>query len=123
MALFLIKYVLKRDCFLSIYIYIYIYILFYFSVPCPPLYLVPSEPLCMGRADNQLVATRLICEVKGCNTVTICGCHGQPLLMMAIQITHKQERGTHFLSQPAQQPLMLLNSQKSGHLGQSCGKP
>ena len=36
----------------------------------------------MGRADNQLIAT-------------ICGCSAQPFLMMAIQIIHKQERGTH----------------------------
>ena len=42
----------------------------------------------------------------------------QPLLMMAIQITHKQERGMNKLS--ACQPLMLVNNQKSGHQGQGC---
>ena len=54
--------------------------------------------MCMGRADNQLVATRHSCEVKGYNTMTICGCRTQPLMMMAIQITNKQERGTHIFS-------------------------
>ena len=29
---------------------------------------------CMGRADNTPIATRHSCEVKGCNTMTICGC-------------------------------------------------
>ena len=45
----------------------------------------------------------------------------QPLLMMAIQITNKQEK-RHGHPQPARQPLMLVNHQKSGHLGQDCGK-
>ena len=38
------------------------------------------------------------CEMNGCNTMTICGCRTQPHLLIAIQITHKQERGTHILS-------------------------
>ena len=48
---------------------------------------------CTGRADNQLIATRHSCEVKGCSTIMVCGRRTQPLLMMAIQITHKQESG------------------------------
>ena len=53
------------------------------------------------------------CEVKGCNSMTVRGRRTQPLLMMALQITHKQERGTGILS-------LLVNNQKSGHLGQGC---
>ena len=34
---------------------------------------------CMGRADNELIATRHSCEVKGCNTMTIRGGRTQPL--------------------------------------------
>ena len=75
----------------------------------------------MGWADNQLIATGHCCEVKGRNTMTIRGRRTQPLLMMAIQITHKQERGTD-IRQPARQPLMLVNNQKSGHLGQGGDK-
>ena len=45
----------------------------------------------MGRAHNQLIAAGQSCEVKGCNTMTIRGCRTQPLMIMAIQITHKQE--------------------------------
>ena len=52
-------------------------------------------------------------EVKGCNIMMMCGCRTQPLLMMAIDIAHKQESGTHIL--------MLVNSQKSGYLGQGRG--
>ena len=53
----------------------------------------------MGRTDNQLIATRR--------------------MQFRSQITRKQERGAH---QPALKPLMLVNSQKSGHLGQGCSK-
>ena len=48
--------------------------------------------------DNQLIATIGCCEVKGRNSMTVRGRRTQPLLMMAIQITHKQERGTDILS-------------------------
>ena len=42
--------------------------------------------------------TRHSCEVKGCcNTMMICGCWAKPLLMIAIQITHKQERHQPYL--------------------------
>ena len=51
-----------------------------------------------GRADIQLISTRHSSEVKGCDTTTIRCRRTQPLLMMAIQITNKQERGTHILS-------------------------
>ena len=55
--------------------------------------------------------------------MTVRGGRTQPLLMMAIQITHKQERGTDILSlQPVRQQLMLVNNQNSGHLGQGSGK-
>ena len=74
----------------------------------------------MGWAYNQLIATRHSCEVKGCNTISIRGGWAQPLPMMAIQIVHKSERHAH--SHFAWQPLMLVNSQKSSHLGQGCGK-
>ena len=73
-----------------------------------------------GWADNQLIATRDCCEVKDRNSVTVHGRRTQPLLTMAIQITHKQERGTNILS--LHQQLMLVNNQKYGHLGQGCGK-
>ena len=53
--------------------------------------------------------------------MTVRGRRTQPLLMMAIQITHKQERGTDN-RQSAWQPLMLVNNQKSGRLGQGCDK-
>ena len=53
----------------------------------------------VGRADSQLIAIRHSCEGKGCNTLTIRRCRIQRLLMMTIQITHKQEKGTHILSQ------------------------
>ena len=49
---------------------------------------------CMGWADNQLIATRHRCEVKDYNTMTFRGCRTHPLLMIAIKITHKKERGT-----------------------------
>ena len=45
----------------------------------------------MGWADNQLIATKDSCKDKGCNSMTVRGGRTQPLLMMAIQITHKQE--------------------------------
>ena len=38
------------------------------------------------------------CEVKGCNSMKFRGHRTQPLLMMAIQITYKKERGTDILS-------------------------
>ena len=38
----------------------------------------------MSRDDDQLITTRHSREVKGCNTMTICGCRTQPLRMMAI---------------------------------------
>ena len=77
----------------------------------------------MGWADNQLIATSDCCEVKGGNSMTVRGHRTQPLLMMAIQITHKQEGGTDILSpQPVRQPLMLVNNEKSGHLDQGCDK-
>ena len=66
-----------------------------------------------GRADNQLITTGHSREVKGRNTMTISRCKTQPLLMMAIQNTQKQERGT---------PLMSVNSHICGHLGQDYGK-
>ena len=75
----------------------------------------------LGRADDQLIATRHSCEVNGCNTMTICGFRTQPLPTIAIQISHKQERGTHILL-PTRQRLMLVNSQEFGNLGQGCGK-
>ena len=53
--------------------------------------------------------------------MTVRGLRTQPLLMKAIQITHKQERG-HGHPQPARQLLMLVNNQKSGRLGQGCDK-
>ena len=63
----------------------------------------------MGRADNQLVATRHSSKFKGCNTMTICGCRTHaPLLIMAIQITHKQERDTHILSLHCSLDIRLL---------------
>ena len=46
-------------------------------------------------ADNQLIATGHSCEVKGCNTITVRGRRTHPLLIMAIQITLKQERSLH----------------------------
>ena len=46
----------------------------------------------------------------------VCDHRTQPLPMMAIQITHKQE------AQHLQQPLMLVNNKKSSHLGQGSGK-
>ena len=52
----------------------------------------------MGWADNQLIATGDILEVKSCNSMTVHFGRTQPLLMMTIQITHKQERGTNILS-------------------------
>ena len=75
----------------------------------------------MGWADNQLITTRDCCEVKCRNYMTVRGRRTQSLLMMAIQITHEQERGTD-INQPARMPLMLVNNQKSGHLGQGCDK-
>ena len=35
---------------------------------------------------------------------------------------HSQTEKRHAHPRPALQPLMLVNSQKSGHLGQGCGK-
>ena len=67
----------------------------------------------MDLADSQLIATGHCCEVKGYNTMTIMGCRTQQLLMMAIQITHKQERGMRIVTSS-----MLVNSQNSDHLGQ-----
>ena len=52
----------------------------------------------MGYADNQLIATRDSCEVKGSNSMTVRGRKTQPLLTMAIQITNKQEKDTDILS-------------------------
>ena len=54
---------------------------------------------CMGWADNQLIATGDSCEAKGCSSMTVRGRKTQPLLLMAIQITHKQERGSESLKQ------------------------
>ena len=52
-----------------------------------------------GLGRNKLIATGDSCEVKGCNSMTVRGRRPQPLLMIAIQITHKQERGrAHFFS-------------------------
>ena len=45
----------------------------------------------MGWADNHLIAAGDSCEVKSCNSMTVRGGRTQPLLMMAIQITHKQK--------------------------------
>ena len=42
----------------------------------------------MGWTDNQLIANRDSCEVKGCNSTTVRGGRTQPPLM-AIQITNK----------------------------------
>ena len=52
---------------------------------------VKYSTMWMGQADNQLITTGHSHEVKGCNTMTISLYRTQPLLMMAIQITHKQE--------------------------------
>ena len=46
-------------------------------------------PACLGRLYHriyslwlyQLIATRYSCEVKGCNTMPVCGCRTQPLLI------------------------------------------
>ena len=38
------------------------------------------------------------CDVKGCNSMTVLGRINKPLLMVAIQITHKHERGMEILS-------------------------
>ena len=53
--------------------------------------------------------------------LTIRGSRTQLLLRMAIQITNKQEM-RHSHPQPARQPLMWANSQKSGRLGLGCCK-
>ena len=53
--------------------------------------------------------------------MTVRGHRTQPLLMMAIQITHKQERGTDILRKEAR-TLMLANNQKFCYLGQGCDK-
>ena len=71
----------------------------------------------MGWADNQLIATRDCCGVKGRNSITVRGRRTQPLLMMAINSNHPQTGKRHGHPQPARQPLMLVNNQKSGHLG------
>ena len=59
---------------------------------------VRCSTTCMARADNKLCTTIHSREVTGCNTLTIRGGTTQPLLMKAIQIHHKEERGTHILS-------------------------
>ena len=60
----------------------------------------------MGRADNQLIAIRHSCEVKSCNTMAIC--ETQPLLMITIQITYRQERGMRILMLLRMLILMVL---------------
>ena len=53
----------------------------------------------LGRHDDiQLIAPGHSYKVIGCNTMRIYGFRTEPLLMMAIQITHKQERALHILS-------------------------
>ena len=52
----------------------------------------------MGYADNQLIASKDCCKVKGHNSMTVRGRSTKPLLIMAILITHKQARGTDILS-------------------------
>ena len=59
---------------------------------------VRSSTTCMGWADNQLITTRDSCEVKGNNSMMVRGGRTQPILTMAIQITHIQERGMDILS-------------------------
>ena len=58
---------------------------------------IKCSTMCMGRFDNQQISTRHSCGVKGCNTMTVRGRRTQPLLMMSVQIIHKQEKGTHIL--------------------------
>ena len=59
---------------------------------------VKCSTTCMGWADNELITTGDSCKVKSCNSMTVRGGRTEPLLMMAIRITHKQERGTNILS-------------------------
>ena len=59
---------------------------------------VKCSTVCMCLADNQLITNRCSCKVKGCNTMTSLGYRTKQLVMMAIQMIHEQERGTHILS-------------------------
>ena len=57
---------------------------------------VYSSFMSMSWANHQLITIRYHCKVKGRNTMTVH--HGtQSFLMMAIQVAHKQKRGSHIL--------------------------
>ena len=70
----------------------------------------------LGRQPTDRNQRLLRSQVKGRNSMTVLGRIAQPLLMMAIQITYKQTGKRHGHPQPARQPLMLVNNQKSGRL-------
>ena len=94
---------------------------------------VKCSTMCMSPAGNQLIATRHSCEVNGCDILTICGCrvtYGVTEVPIGTNLTtlddvhsnYRQIIKRHTHPQLALRPLMLVNSQKSGHLGQGCCK-
>ena len=67
-----------------------------------------------GLGWQQLIATGHSCEVKSCNSMTVSGGRTQS--------NHPQTGKRLAHPQPARQPLMLVNNQRFGHLGQGYGK-
>ena len=52
---------------------------------------VKFSTMSMGCANNQLISIGDCCKVKGCNSMIDRGSRTQPILMMAVQITHNRK--------------------------------
>ena len=69
-----------------------------------------------GSSQQLTIDNQTQCEVEGCNIMTI------PDHSTNHSRDHPQTGKRHANPQPAQKPLMLVNNQKSSHLGHGCGK-